>query len=66
VAGARLRAPAAGAVLANHDIGSPSEIAVGPTVSIDGFGHYLLTYTTIDAFPFGSDLNVRGRFGRLS
>jgi hypothetical protein len=57
---------ASGAVLANHDIGSPSEIAVGPTVRIDGSGHYLLTYTTLDALPFGSDFNVRGRFGRLS
>ena len=47
-------------------IRNAGSVAVGPAVSIDGFGLYLLTYTSTDAFPFGGDLNVRGRFGRLS
>ena len=53
-------------VVATHDAGS---LRSGPAVSIDGFDHYMLTYTSteIQSFPFGSvDLNIKGRFGRLS
>jgi hypothetical protein len=54
------------AVLATYDAGSQR---FGSAVSIDGFDRYTLAYTSTETqgFPFPSiDLNIRGRFGRLS